>query len=743
MGMAAEKGGRYGGISIVLAVSVTLTFVVTVLLLVFAVLFYQSEREQRWQQLYQSLSVSADQLAVAVELPLWNLDDRQMLAIMRSTLGNRELVASALTPALGKEALILRRNADGGFDSVAAPPDDPGLLVERRMVALGGQVIGGVAVYASPALLHAQLRQRALAIAAMIVALDVILVASIWLLMWRLLLKPLRAIGQYAAGVKAGQGEAADTPPKAWFLGELRTLYRSIRDMVSLLDSRYRALQRSEERVQMATGAASIGIWDWNVTADDLQWDEQMYAQFKADPSCGMRPSAIWRATMVPEDVLATEKAIAAALLSGQAFAHEYRIIWPDASIRYIRIDAVIFRDGAGQAMRLVGSNYDITEHREAELELLRHRHHLEELVAERTGALSVAVSQAQAANRAKSTFLANMSHELRTPLNSVIGFSSLMAASPHMQAGEKRKLEIIHRSGNHLLTLINEILDLSKAEAGRLSTQAEVAVLAPLLQEVMDMLGMRAEQQGLALRLDCASVPPAAWLDATRLRQVLLNLMSNAVKFAGSGTITLRVRGEQLAHLDGDAWRLHFAVTDTGVGIAMHEQQRIFEPFVQADGAGPKEGTGLGLAISREFVQLMKGELTLESTPGQGATFRFSIPVQAAQAAASAPTAVLSSPVAESRQPLQAHELAVLTPDQRTALLVALRELNLDRVAYLLETLPPPAQPLVAPLQAMLEQHQYRQLCTLLEMPGVWAGNIGLVEKLPEVQGMDGALLQ
>jgi len=94
-------------------------------------------------------------------------------------------------------------------------------------------------------------------------------------------------------------------------------------------------------------------------------------------------------------------------------------------------------------------------------------------------------------------------------------------------------------------------------------------------------------------------------------------------------------------------------------------------------------------------------------------------------------------------RQPLQAHELAVLTPDQRTALLVALRELNLDRVAYLLETLPPPAQPLVAPLQAMLEQHQYRQLCTLLEMPGVWAGNIGLVEKLPEVQGMDGALLQ
>src|SRR5450830_1103524 len=724
----APKGVRLSGVSIVLAVSVALTCVVTALLLVFAVLFYQSEREQRWQHLHRSLAVSADQLAVAIELPLWNLDEKQMQAILRSMLGKRDLVASSLTPGIGKEALVLRRNADGAIDSLSALSAEPDWLVQRRPVTVGGQVIGSVAVYATPALLDAQLRQRALGIGAMIVALDVILVASIWLLMWCLMLKPLKAIGQYAAGVKAGQGEAFGTPPKAWFLGELRTLYSSIRDMVALLDSRYRALQRSEERVQMATGAASIGIWDWNVTADDLQWDQQMYAQFKADPASSMRPSAIWRATMVPEDVVATEKAIAAALVSGQVFAHEYRIIWPDASIRYIRIDAVIFRDGAGQAMRLVGSNYDITEHREAELELLRHRHHLEELVAERTSALSVAVSQAQAANRAKSTFLANMSHELRTPLNSVIGFSSLMAASPHMQAGEKRKLEIIHRSGNHLLTLINEILDLSKAEAGRLSTQAEVAVLAPLLQEVMDMLGMRAEQQGLALRLDCASVPPAAWLDATRLRQVLLNLMSNAVKFAGSGAITLRVRG---AHLDGDAWCLHFAVADTGIGIAACDQQRIFEPFVQADSAGPQDGTGLGLAISREFVQLMQGELTLESTPGQGAIFRFSIPVQAAEACASAPVSVASSPAVESRQPLQAHELAVLTPDERTALLMALRELNLDRVAQLLETLPPPAQPLVAPLQAMLEQHQYRQLCTLLETQGVWDANIGLMKKL------------
>ncbi|MDO8033998.1 ATP-binding protein [Janthinobacterium sp. SUN128] len=710
------KDARLGGVSIVLAVSVALTFVVTALLLVFAVLFYQSEREQRWQQLHRSLAVSADQLAVAIELPLWNLDEKQMQAIMRSMLGKRDLVASSLTPGIGKEALVLRRTASGAIDSFSSLSAEPDWLVQRRPVTMGGQVIGSVAVYATPALLHAQLQQRALGIGAMIVALDVILVASVWLLMWCLMLKPLKAIGQYAAGIKAGQGEAFGTPPKAWFLGELRTLYRSIRDMVALLDSRYRALQRSEERVQMATGAASIGIWDWNVVNDALQWDEQMYAQFKADADSRMAPAAIWRAALMPDDVPAAKEALRAALGAGQAFTHEYRILWPDGAIRYIKADAVIFRDGQGQPMRLVGSNYDITAHREAELELLRHRHHLEELVAERTSALSVAVSQAQAANRAKSTFLANMSHELRTPLNSVIGFSRLMAASPNMQDDEKRNLAIIHRSGNHLLTLINEILELSKGEAGRLHAQTAVAALAPLLQEVMDMLGMRAEQQGLALRLDCADLPAAVVLDATRLRQVLLNLMSNAVKFAGGGEVTLRVRA---ARRDGDQWMLSFAVSDTGIGIAPEDQQRIFEPFVQADSAGPKDGTGLGLAISREFVQLMKGELTVESMPGQGATFRFSIPAQAAEAPVQVPVPLPAALVPEAPPALRARDLQLLPGEERAALLVALRELNLARVALLLGDLPPAAAPVLAPLQAMLDQHQYRQLCDLLESEG------------------------
>ncbi|KAB8045103.1 sensor histidine kinase [Janthinobacterium aquaticum] len=711
-----QRGERLARISIILAVSVTLTFVVTLLLLLFAVLFYQSERDQRWQQLHRSLSVSADQLAVAVELPLWNLDDKQMLAIMRSTLGNQELYASTLTPAIGNNEIFMGRDANGTLQRLDAAPEEASLLVERRVVALGPQILGTVAVYAEPSVLHAQLRQRALAIGLLIVGLDVILVASIWLLMWWLVLKPLTSIGQYAAAVRAGQHVGAGLPPKTWFLGELRTLYRAIRDMVALLDSRYRALQRSEERVQMATGAASIGIWDWNVATGELEWDDQMYAQFKADAAAGVAPSQIWRKALLAQDVPLTKEAIRAALRDGHAFSYEYRILWPDGSIRYIKVGAVLFRDGHGKPMRMVGSNHDITAHREAELELLRHRHHLEELVAERTGALSVAVREAQAADRAKSVFLANMSHELRTPLNSVIGFSRLMADSPNMHAEEKRNLVIIHRSGTHLLTLINQILEVAKGEAGRLAAQDEVVALAPLLQEVTDMLCIRAEQQGMALHLDGESLPPAALVDATRLRQVLLNLLTNALKFAGRGTVTLRVRGEPLA--DG-AWRVAFAVIDTGIGIAIEDQLRIFEPFVQADSDGPKDGTGLGLAISRQFVQLMGGTLTVQSQPQQGATFRFTLTMQEAPlpptSAPAAPLPASAVPVLPAA-PLEPRALNALAPSARAALLAALRELNLARVSLLLQELPPSAQLLVAAFQAMLAQHQYRELCELLE---------------------------
>ncbi|NRR29661.1 response regulator [Oxalobacteraceae bacterium] len=616
---------RAGRVSIALFVSVALTAVVTVVLTTFALYFYQLEREQRWQQLHKTLANSADELAAAVALPAWNFDETQIVTIMKSGLSNRDLHASVVQPTATRQPYILIRQANGLLEASNGMPQREDLLVVTRPIAVGGQNIGSISVYASPEVLLEQLRQRLYAIGGMILVLDITLVLSLYLLLWQLILKPLTTIGRYAANVKAGLNPGA-APPRNWFFGELRTLNDSIREMVALLDSRYVAMHASEERLQIASSAAAIGIWDWDIKHDEVVWDEQMYRLHAVDSARVPKPFDSWMTLLHPDDAIPVRTLLERALAGDGEFDAEFRILWPDGSVHYIKGDAMIFRDPDGRPARMVGVNYDITDHKTAELELRRHRIHLEELVAERTEALSVAVRQAQAANQAKSIFLANMSHELRTPLNSVIGFSRLMADSTHMLPEEKRNLAIIHRSGHHLLTLINDILELSKIEAGRAVLQAETVSLREMLQEVMDMVSMRTSQSGVALVLDCASMPPAAQVDGTKLRQVLLNLMSNAAKFTEHGTITLRVRGAAR----GELCELSVQVIDTGPGIAPEEQERIFEPFIQA-GGGTKDGTGLGLTISREFIELMGGTLTVQSVPGQGACFGFAICVQAA----------------------------------------------------------------------------------------------------------------
>jgi signal transduction histidine kinase/DNA-binding response OmpR family regulator len=647
--MLVRLARRAGRVSIAAFVSVTLTAVVTLVLTTFALYFYQVERAQRWEQLHKTLANSADELAAAVALPAWNFDETQIVTIMKSGLSNRDLYASAVAPVASSHPFILTRNDQAQLVTAARPPDDPELLSERRSIIAGGQNIGSITVYASPAVLIEQLRQRLYTIAGMIFVLDVTLVLSLYLLLWQLILKPLTTIERYAANVKAGQNPGA-LPPRDWFFGELKTLYFSIRDMVRLMDSRFVAMQESEERLQIASGAAAIGIWDWDIVSGVMVWDELMYRLYDIDDKPLAEPLALWRTMLHPDDAFPAQEALRQALAGVGEYDVEFRVIWADGSVHHIKGDAMIFRDAAGQPSRMVGVNYDITASKSAEQELRRHRIHLEDLVAERTNALSVAVRQAQAANQAKSVFLANMSHELRTPLNSVIGFSRLMADSKNMLPEEKRNLAIIHRSGQHLLTLINDILELSKIEAGRAVLQTEVVNLDDMLQEVMDMVSMRAGQTGVELALDSAGLPNGARVDGTKLRQVLLNLMWNAVKFTVQGKVTLRVRGGMGRGPSAGICELAFAVIDNGPGISVEDQERIFEPFIQAEGPGAKDGTGLGLTISREFVQLMGGALSVQSAPGAGATFQFTVAVQ----------------VADSEQAQGEDEVAALEPQQR-----------------------------------------------------------------------------
>lgn len=246
---------------------------------------------------------------------------------------------------------------------------------------------------------------------------------------------------------------------------------------------------------------------------------------------------------------------------------------------------------------------------------------------------LREAKEAAEAANRAKSTFLANMSHELRTPLNAILGFSELMNRDSSLSVDQQENLGIINKSGQHLLLLINDVLEMSKIEAGRTTLYAQSFDLYNLLQTLEDMFQLRADHQGLQLLFDRApGIPRYVQTDESKLRQVLTNLLSNAIKFTKSGGITLRIK---YAAPTADANpRLLFEVEDTGVGIAAAEIEHLFDPFVQtASGQQSKEGTGLGLPISRQFVKLMRGNLMVQSEVEKGSLFKFDVEIALADA--------------------------------------------------------------------------------------------------------------
>ncbi|MDM8523827.1 ATP-binding protein [Desulfococcaceae bacterium HSG8] len=269
-----------------------------------------------------------------------------------------------------------------------------------------------------------------------------------------------------------------------------------------------------------------------------------------------------------------------------------------------------------GRIYQLVGSGVIITERKLAE------------------EALWKAKEAAEAANKAKSAFLANMSHELRTPLNSVLGFSQLLAHSRNLDTDERKYLEIIHRNGEHLLSLINDVLDISKIEAGRTVLGEKDFDLYRLMGDVENMFRLKAGEKGLQMVFACdADVPQYVRADDGKLRQVLLNLIDNAIKFTENGGVTVRVW--KISGDSSEKVSLTFEVEDTGKGIASCEMDSLFDAFVQTEsGLKSHEGTGLGLPISRKFVHMMGGDITVKSKIGKGSVFRFMIQASTAESA-------------------------------------------------------------------------------------------------------------
>lgn len=397
-------------------------------------------------------------------------------------------------------------------------------------------------------------------------------------------------------------------------------------------------LRKSEALLREAQTAARLGCWEHDFLTNQTTWTEGLYHIHGREPGTPTPSSAEFMASIVyPEDLPIYREQVFPSIRTIEPFTCDLRIIRLDGDIRWVTIKGEPILNSQGELIRYVGIVMDITDRKQAELELHR------------------AKETAETANRSKSIFLSTMSHELRTPLNAILGFAQLLNRDTTLTNEQQHYIDTINRNGQHLLELINDVLEVSKIESGQVTLHPSQIDLYRLLDNLDELFQLRAIAKNLTLTFEkAATLPQFISIDESKLRQILINLLSNAIKFTSQGNVTLRVNAlpslsetpaetrlcsptasrdgaiDWAQSLEAGCSTLYFEVQDTGSGIAPTEFDKLFKPFSQTStGLQASEGTGLGLAISRSFVELMQGEIGVNSNPGEGSLFWVKIPVK------------------------------------------------------------------------------------------------------------------
>ncbi len=390
-------------------------------------------------------------------------------------------------------------------------------------------------------------------------------------------------------------------------------------------------LKRSQKQLAGAQKIAHLGSWEWEISSERLTWSEELYRIHGLSPWEEIDYPRFLRC-LHPDDLPFIKKLIEETLRSGRPFSLDHRIVRPDGTVRILHSQGEVLLDERGEPIRIIGIGQDITERKEAENEVRKLNEELERRVAERTAelqavneALKQRTKEAEEASRLKSQFVSNVSHELRTPLNAIIGYTQLIREEVYgaVQEAQRPALNGIRRNADELLNLINDMLDLAKVEAGKMTLELSEVDLGLLLEEAV--AGIRSIAGSLSIR--CVIEPGLSRIesDEGKIKQIMVNLLSNAVKFTPEGGITVSGR------MGTDRSGIELTVNDTGIGIRSEELPRIFDMFHQVDGGSTRRfgGVGLGLAIVKDLLRLLGGEIRVESEYGKGSTFTVFLPVR------------------------------------------------------------------------------------------------------------------
>ncbi|MDX2017743.1 MAG: PAS domain S-box protein [Planctomycetota bacterium] len=405
-------------------------------------------------------------------------------------------------------------------------------------------------------------------------------------------------------GIRASDGSrrwiSVSTEPIRNADGSISAVVASVQDLT--------AAREQQRRLELIVRGAGLGTWDWNVATGAVDFNDRWFTMLGYAP--GELPPNVssWELLVHPDDKPNIMRVLTDHL-EGRTpeYRCEHRLRRKDGTWAWV-LDAgqVVERDVHGRALQATGVHVDISLTKRAEQELEKAR------------------SAAEAASAAKSEFLANMSHEIRTPMTAILGFTEVLANDAQLpRERQLEHIETIRRNGEHLLSIINDILDLSKIEAGKMTVEHTRTSPAQVVHEVLSLMQVKAAAKGLELSAALATpVPQLIESDPIRLRQILVNLVGNAVKFTETGAVRVEVRA------DPNDGCLSFEVVDSGIGMSDEARARLFQPFAQADTSTTRRfgGTGLGLRISQRLAQMLGGDIDVHSAPGRGSRFTLRI---------------------------------------------------------------------------------------------------------------------